>query len=173
MSIPEDSDPTEDIKIHWVDIKFFSCFGASKVLDEERKQPAERAEVFAIDLHTASVVSALGWAKHFRDGLSSEDPPVCVVVYGREIKPEEQEQFALAGVHAIDVFREDLGLRGPSHAMLIDLIRSVVVASPTLAATTSPFPPRPIVGRLAALLHPAEPCARLGPERPVRGTGEG
>jgi len=142
MSMPEAPDPSGDVKIRWVEPNNEPCRGANKVRDEERRKPlADRAEVFAIDLHTTSVPSALEWAKHFRAGRGPEDPPACLIVYGREIKPEEQVQFALAGIHALDVFRKELKLQGPSRAMLIDLVRLAVMTRPVVAS--NPGPPRP------------------------------
>ena len=79
-------------------------------------------------------------------GLDPGDPPACLIVYGREIKPEEQVQFALAGIHALDVFREDLQLQGPSNGMLIDLLRSVVATRLVFASSTGPTRPAPTSG---------------------------
>jgi hypothetical protein len=136
MSMPEAPDPSGDVKIRWVDPdSTLPCRGANKVRDEERrKPPADRAEVFAIDLYTTTVRFALEWAEHFRAGLGPEDPPACLIVYGREIKPEEQVQFSLAGIHALDVFRTELKLQGPSNGMLIDLLQSVVMTRPVVAS---------------------------------------
>jgi hypothetical protein len=140
MSKPGGPDPSGDVKIRWVKPNFESCRGANKVRDEERQKPlAERAEVFAIDLHATSAQSALEWAKHFRAGLGPEGSPACLIVYGREITPEEQVRFALAGIHALDLFRKDLQLQGPSSGMLIDLLRLVVRTGSGVA----PSPPRP------------------------------
>ncbi len=147
MPMPGAFDPAEDVKIHWVEVKVADGHDATKVLEDERsKPPAGRADVFAIDLHTTGVGSALGWAKHFLAGRGPQDPPVCLVAYGREIEPEEQQQFALAGIHAIDVFRKDLGLQGPSHAMLVNLVRSVVLAQPVAAAKPALSQPGPSPG---------------------------
>jgi hypothetical protein len=141
MSMPEGPDPSRDIKIRWVEPHCEPCRGANKVRDEERRKPlADRAEVFAIDLDTTSVQSALEWAKHFRAGLGPEDPPACLIVYGREIKLEEQVQFALAGIHALDVSRKELKLQGPSSRMLIDLLSAVMARS---VVASSPGTPRP------------------------------
>jgi hypothetical protein len=141
MSMPDEPDPSKDVKIRWVQPESFPCRGANKVRDEERRNPAsERAEVFAIDLHSSSVQSALDWAEAYRAGESPQDPPVCLVAYGREIKPEEQARLALAGIHAIDLFRENLGLQGPSSGMLIDLIRALVM--PHTPVVTGPSPSR-------------------------------
>jgi hypothetical protein len=147
MPMPGIPDPLEDVKIHWVEIKSTQGYGADEVLREERgKRSAERAEVFAIDLQTTAVESALEWAEHFRAGLSPKDPPACLVAYGRDIKPEDQEQFALAGVHAIDVFRNDLDLHGPSQTMLVNLVRSVVMTRPVFATNPGPSQPGPSSG---------------------------
>jgi hypothetical protein len=140
MSMPEAHDPSADVKIRWVEPNFEPCRRANKVRDEERLKPlAGRAEVFAIDLHATSVHSALEWAKHFRAGLGPEDPPACLIVYGREIKPEEQVQFALAGIHALDVFRKELKFQrsgiGTSDDMLRDLLQSVVMARSLVASS--------------------------------------
>jgi hypothetical protein len=142
MSMPEGFDPSSDVKILWVKPESEPSRGASKVLDEERqKPPAERAEVFAIDLSSTDVPTALEWAKRYRAGLGPEDPPPCLVVYGREIEPEVQVQFAQAGIHALDVYRNELPLQGPNSGMLLDLLRSVVMAHSV--AGMSPAPPRP------------------------------
>ena len=100
MSRPGGPDPSGDVKIRWVEPNFEHCRGANKVRDEERQKPLPKhPEVFAIDLHATTVQSALEWAEHFRAGLDTGDPAACLIVYGREIKPEEQVQFALAGIH--------------------------------------------------------------------------
>jgi hypothetical protein len=143
MSMPGVPDPLGDVKIRWVepDLKV-PCRGVNKVRDEERRKPfADRAEVFAIDLDSTTVGDALKWAEHFRAGLGPEDPPACLIVYRRGIKPEEQTRFALAGIHAIDLFRKELKLQGFGRSMLIDLLRSVIRTRSVSAA--SPGQPRP------------------------------
>jgi hypothetical protein len=142
MATPAAPDPGQDVKLRFVEMSFTPCRGANKIRDEERsKALAERAEVFAIDLHRTNPSSAIEWAKHFRAELGPEDPSACVIVYGREITPEEQVQFALAGIQAIDVFREDLKLQGPSSGMLLDLLKAVMARS---AVASSPSARRPV-----------------------------
>lgn len=135
------------------------CLGTNRVRDEERiKERRERAEVFGFDLNANSVETAVEWAKVYRDGQTPEDSPVCIVAYGREIEPEEQARLALAGIYTADVtregfgpwelpdsvksyYRDDIKIEVPGYAILADIIRSAIPASPPVAADLGPSQP--------------------------------
>jgi len=147
MSMPDAPDPSGDVKIRWIKPEGIRSYGADEVRDEERRKPsAERADVFAIDLETADIESALGWAESYRAGQDPLDPPVCLVVCGRAIEPKEQARFALAGIQAIDVYREDLGLHGSSDIRLANLVRSAVMTHSLVVPNPGGSAPGPSSG---------------------------
>ena len=173
MSMQDAPDPSGDVKIRWIKPGGFRSTARTTSVTRSgvSPQPVRRTSSRSI---WRQPISSPSWdgPNPTSPGEYQFDPPACLVAYGCAIEPKEQARLALAGIQAIDVAREGLGLQGPSNAMLADLVRSAVMTQ-TLVVPNPAICARAVIGRLAALHHAAEPRASLGPDRPVRRAGAG